>query len=148
MRQTTLPKQTAKLIELGFEKPKGWCVEGISSRLIMYKHKEDNEDFNYSIGELIEMLPSYVEWEGNTYSLRIETECTYSWWVAYEPTQNCKAKIFPVYDGGSCLIDILYNVLINLVALKDELTDTGGHDEYNQGEVVSEVFKLKEEGVI
>ena len=57
MRQTTLPEQTAKLIELGFEKPKGWCVEGISSRLIMYKHKEDNEGFNYSIGELLSFLP-------------------------------------------------------------------------------------------
>lgn len=138
MKQYTTPEQTAKLIELGFENPKNIVEDELYSDI----------DFAYSIGELIEMLPSYVEWEGNTYGLRIETECTYSWWVAYNPTQNCKAKIFPVYDGGSCLIDILYNVLINLVALKDELTDTGGHDEYNQGEVVSEVFKLKEKGLI
>lgn len=61
MKMYTNSEQTAKLIELGFEKPKGWCVEGISSRLIMYKHKEDDEDFNYSIGELIEMLPIELE---------------------------------------------------------------------------------------
>ena len=60
MRQFTTPEQTAKLIELGFDKPKGWCAEGISSRLIMYKHKEDDEGFNYSIGELIEMLPPTI----------------------------------------------------------------------------------------
>lgn len=140
MKQYTTTEQTSKLIELGFEKPNGSHRYWRGNELVI--------NINYSIGELIEMLPSYVEWKGNTYGLRIETECTYSWWVAYEPTQNCKAKIFPVYDGGSCLIDILYNVLINLVALKDELTDTGGHDEYNQGEVVSEVFRLKEEGMI
>ena len=139
MKQYTTPEQTAKLIELGFEKPR---------TKIPFEVGNEELGYAYSIGELIEMLPSYVEWKGNTSGLRIETECTYSWWVAYEPTQSCKAKIFPVYDGGSCLIDILYNVLINLVALKDELTDTGGHDEYNQGEVVSEVFRLKEEGVI
>ena len=136
MKQYLTPDQTAKLIELWFE-PKqvpatcGWA-----------------DDENYSIGELIEMLPSYVEWKGNYYGLQIKTECTYSWDVSYEPTQNDKAKIFPVYDSGSCLIDVLYNVLINLVALKDELTDTGGHNEYNQGEVLSQVFKLKEDGVI
>lgn len=137
MKQYTLPEQTAKLIELGFEKPKNEVKAEYAGEYTWY-------NLAYSIGELIEMLPSYVEWKGNTYGLRIKTECTYSWWVAYEPTRNCKAKIFPVCDGGSCLIDILYNVLINLVALKDELTDTGGHNEYNQGEVVSEVFKLKE----
>lgn len=56
MKQFTTSKQTSKLIELGIPKPKGWCAEGISSRLIMYKHKEDNESFNYSIGELIEII--------------------------------------------------------------------------------------------
>ena len=140
MRQYTTPDQTAKLIELGFEKPKGLAdAEPSSGKWVREA---------YSIGELIEMLPSYVEWKGNYYGLQIKTECTYSWDVSYEPTQNDKAKIFPVYDSGSCLIDVLYNVLINLVALKDELTDTGGHNEYNQGEVLSQVFKLKEKGVI
>lgn len=141
MKQYTSIEQTAKLIQLGFEKPKSEVKAEQAGDYAWYNPA-------YSIGELIEMLPSYVEWKGNYYNLRIETECTYSWTVFYEPTLIVKAKIFPVYDGGSCLIDILYNVLINLVALKDELTDTGGHNEYNQGEVLSEVFKLKGEGAI
>ena len=56
MKQFTSIEQTAKLIELGFEKPKGWSAEGISSWFVMYKHKDNDEDFNYSLGELIEML--------------------------------------------------------------------------------------------
>lgn len=137
MKQYTTPDQTSKLIELGFEKPKSTHSYWRGNELVINN--------NYSIGELIEMLPSCVEWEGNYYNLQIKTECTYSWTVSYEPSQNDKTKILSVYDGGSCLIDILYNVLINLAALKEELTDIGGHDEYNQGEVLSTVFKLKKE---
>lgn len=151
MKQYTNESQTAKLIELGFEKPKNTqYIQRAKARNLhspFIKFGEPEFEGSYSLGELIEMLPSYVEWKGNYYDLRIETDRTYSW-VAYEPTKNDKAKILPVYDSGSCLIDILYNVLINLVALKDELTDAGGHNEYNQGEVLSEVFKLKEEGVV
>jgi hypothetical protein len=142
MKKHTDTIQTMRLKDLGFPPPKG------VSKLSLDWDLDTVPTFDYSIGELIEMLPSYVEWKGNYYDLQIKTECSYSWTVSYEPTQNDKAKIFPIYDGGSCLIDILYNVLINLVALKDELTDTGGHDEYNQGEVLSEVFKLKEKGKI
>ena len=54
MKMYTNSEQTAKLIELGFEKPKGWSAEGISSWFVMYK--DNDEDFNYSIGELIEVL--------------------------------------------------------------------------------------------
>ena len=79
MKMYTSRDQTDKLIELGFEKPKGWCVEGISSRLIMYKHKEDNEGFNYSIGELLSFLPEFVNWtprviRGNVIEYSFETE--------------------------------------------------------------------------
>ena len=56
MKQFTTPEQTVKLIELGFERLKGWCNEDISSLLKMAKHKLDDEGFNYSIGELIEIL--------------------------------------------------------------------------------------------
>ncbi len=48
MKQYTTPEQTAKLIELGFEKPKS-VVEGA-----LYS----DTYFAYSIGELIEMLDS------------------------------------------------------------------------------------------
>ena len=64
MRQYTTPDQTAKLIELGFEKPKGLAdAEPSSGKWVREA---------YSIGELIEMLPSYVEWKGNYYGLQIK----------------------------------------------------------------------------
>lgn len=50
MRQCTTPEQTARLIELGFEKPRvfAWYVKAIRKEVVC---KE------YSIGELIAMLP-------------------------------------------------------------------------------------------
>ena len=52
MRQFTTPEQTAKLIELGFEKPKGLAdVEPSSGKWVREA---------YSIGELIEMLPPTI----------------------------------------------------------------------------------------
>jgi hypothetical protein len=88
MQQYTTPEQTAKLIELGFEKPKGWCVEGISSRLIMYKHKEDDEGFNYSVGELLSFMPLSLE-NDDYYALTIRGSkvmyCdTYLDWIEVE----------------------------------------------------------------
>lgn len=49
MRQYTTPEQTAKLIELGFEKP--------SVAMPKFEWKDGEPQFNYTIGELIEMLP-------------------------------------------------------------------------------------------
>lgn len=103
MKQYTTLEQTAKLIELGFEKPKGWCVEGISSRLIMYKHKEDGEGFNYSVGELIEMLPSHIgEWE-----LNIWHDWHFERWViCFDPEKHTSA--------ATELIDAAYNLVVKL----------------------------------
>lgn len=63
MRQYTTPEQTAKLIELGFEKPK-------SATTISWDMPEDDSPFinansiefeyQYSIGELIQMLPPTI----------------------------------------------------------------------------------------
>lgn len=62
MRQTTLPEQTAKLIKLGFEKPKNRIVkrrfDRSTSSWIVVGEKSD-----YSIGELIEMLGGVSELE-------------------------------------------------------------------------------------
>lgn len=108
MKQYTNEIQTAKLIELGFEKPKGWCIEGISSRLIMYKHKEDDEDFNYSIGELIEMLPDEIYVDENTYSKVIDKTdvCYYSWELEIYAISIC--------DVQEELIDNLYDMIVQL----------------------------------
>ena len=58
MKQYTSTEQTAKLIELGFEKPK--------SIIDVWAHETDIDmeyeyEFAYSIGELIEMLPEDIE---------------------------------------------------------------------------------------
>ena len=108
MKQYTTPEQTAKLIELGFEKPKGWCVKGISSRLIMYKHKEDGEDFNYSIGELLSFLPISFETDNDDTSW-LEIEAGAVWSVSYSSfgfiDYDCERKE---------LIDALYDMIIIL----------------------------------
>jgi hypothetical protein len=140
MKQYLSPEQTAKLIELGFEKPKS-IVEGKLYSDIY---------FAYSIGELIEMLPRIVEYKGFYYGLKITTDTTYCWEVTYKPCSYEKGstKLLPIYAAGSCLIDQLYETLLTLVEMKSEFTDIGGHIEYNGAEELCNVFKLKEEGVI
>ena len=106
MRQYTTPEQTAKLIELGFEKPKGWSAEGISSWFVMYK--DNDVDFNYSIGELIEMLPiSFENDNDDTSWLEIEAEAV--WNVSYSSfgfiDYDCERKE---------LIDALFDMIVTL----------------------------------
>ena len=60
MKQYTSKDQTAKLIELGFPKPQGWGNKDISNGMIIALYKDGREDFNYSIGELIEFLPKDI----------------------------------------------------------------------------------------
>ena len=57
MKQYLSPEQTAKLIELGFEKPKGSHSYWRGNELVI--------NINYSIGELIEMLPEDIEDKDN-----------------------------------------------------------------------------------
>lgn len=104
--------QTAELIELGFEKPKRWCVEGISSRLIMYKHKEDNEGFNYSIGELLSFLPESIKVNGLFFNLCIHSSSDY-WIVEYADIAfGTQARLYKEE-----LIDALFT---EIVILKEE----------------------------
>lgn len=59
MKQYTSKDQTPKLIELGFPKPQGWGDASISNKWVMaISPNGKREDFNYSIGELIEFLPT------------------------------------------------------------------------------------------
>ena len=102
MRQFTTPEQTAKLIDLGFENPKGWCAEGISSHMHMYKRREDDEGFNYSIGELIEMLPPKV----GGWNLSIERYWEIERW--------CVSYACDRFSMTTELIDALYNMIVKL----------------------------------
>lgn len=117
MKQYLDQQQTAKLIELGFEKPKGWCVKGISSRFIMYKHKDNDEDFNYSIGELIEMLPQYLEYKGGVVGIPIDY---YSLTIRKNVVMYCDPYMDWVEiqcDDHKELIDNLYDMV---TVLKEE----------------------------
>lgn len=101
MRQTTLPEQTAKLIELGFENPKNMVEGELYSDIY----------FAYSIGELIEMLPDEIYVDENTYSKVIDKTavCYYSW--------ELEIYAIPICDIQEELIDNLYDML---VLLKEE----------------------------
>ena len=82
MKQYLSKDQTAKLIELGFPNPQGWGNAGISNKWVMaISPNGKREDFNYSIGELIEFLPKTIKWEEAVYSRVIDVECVayYSW---------------------------------------------------------------------
>lgn len=82
MKQYTTPEQTAKLIELGFEKPKNRLVKqrfdrSTSSWIVV------GEEGDYSIGELIEMLPKSYDSEG----LLIEYHYMADVWIVRYPTK-------------------------------------------------------------
>lgn len=91
MKQNTTPDQTAKLIELGIEPkqvPASCCWA---------------DDENYSIGELIEMLPSHIgEWE-----LNIWHDWHFERWVmCFDPEKHTSA--------ATELIDAAYNLIVKL----------------------------------
>ena len=110
MRQFTTPEQTAKLMELGFEKPKS--VTEISWQ----EDEKDNPIINantieytrhYSIGELIEMLPPKL----GGHHLLIERYIEYGQWLVY----------YEISMSGSIapeLIDALYNMIVKLKEVK------------------------------
>ena len=113
MLQFTTPEQTAKLIELGFEKPKGWCAEGISSHLHMYKSREDDEGFNYSIGELIELLPEIMD---DSVGWSFDRSLIGS--VVCYSRDNREAFADLYYSGRS--VELIDNLFYMIVKLKDE----------------------------
>ena len=97
MRQFTTPEQTAKLIELGFERP---C--SIASVEPIYGMGGISVAKAYTIGELIEMLPTIVDdftlWIGRD-------ERSNQWFVKYHPRTL-------VIDKE--LIDALYDMAVKL----------------------------------
>lgn len=102
MKQYTTPEQTAKLIELGFEKPK------MAAPALKWVDGEPTFEPQYTIGELIEMLPKSVWSNDNNWPLMISTSVFDSdipWNVSY------------IYSDGSMnieLIDALYNMAVKL----------------------------------
>lgn len=108
MKQYTNESQTAKLIELGFEKPK----HTFTFKIIEYNDVKTDIDIpvsNYSIGELIEMLPEHIFSDGVCFDLRIYTN-QYLWVVQY--SAFCY-EAFCFFQSKE-LIDALYDTIIKL----------------------------------
>lgn len=98
MKQYTTPEQTAKLIELGFEKPKGLAdAEPSSGKWVREA---------YSIGELIEMLPPHIS-HGDRGFISYLSIAPYvqGWKVAY-------THIYIMLDSE--LVDALYHTIVRL----------------------------------
>ena len=97
MKMYTNSEQTAKLIELGFEKPK------MAAPALKWVDGEPTFEPQYTIGELIEMLPPKVgEW-----NLSIERYWEFELWVvSYEPC-DC-------FSRATELRDALYNMIVKL----------------------------------
>ena len=121
MKQYTTPEQTAKLIELGFKKPKSISSIKVPGNIITTADDLIGEpssvmggkiSANYSIGELIEMLPKKIvsdmddEYAYEYSYLRIEE----GWDVCYI---NGLYEVDKIRHSKE-LIDALYNMLITL----------------------------------
>ena len=100
MKQYLSPEQTAKLIELGFDKPR------IAMPKLEWKNGEPQ--FHYTIGELIEMLPEKVT-DKHEHDAILQITCFNGEW---------RVKYAGIYDLGLMLanelIDALYYMLIDL----------------------------------
>ena len=104
MRQFTTPEQTAKLIELGFAEPK------MAAPVLKWVDGEPTFVPQYTIGELIEMLPLRITGNyGIWYYFSVFAHQTY-WRVAYTDDNE-----IPLIDSESVhLIDALYDMAVTL----------------------------------
>ena len=109
MKQYTTPEQTAKLIELGFERPKG--IEEYTPKGVFIGLKQR---YAYSIGELIEMLPTMIgegDFNGEPlFKYSFVLVGTTKWIVGYQ----CFAKLNQYVSEGQELIDALYDMVVKL----------------------------------
>lgn len=97
MKQYTTPEQTAKIIELGFEKPK------MAAPALKWVDGEPTFEPQYTIGELFEMLPR--EYNGELLEI-LAVSLTYSKWRVRYP--------YGIIINKKELIDALYDMIIML----------------------------------
>ena len=103
MRQHTTLDQTAKMIELGFEKPKGWYVNGVTNNIKLYVNIDENPMmFNYSIGELLSLLPDDM-----VADRRLEFD-GFHWFVDWDSFDKIHQTV------GIELVDALYAMIVKL----------------------------------
>lgn len=106
MKQYTSQDQTAKLIELGFEKPK------MAAPALKWVDGEPTFEPQYTIGELIEMLPPKIETE-----MEDESDDEYAW-LSFEEGWDVLYRsgcyIVERIRHSKELIDALFEMLVHL----------------------------------
>ena len=101
MKQYTSSTQTAKLIELGFEKPKGLADAEPSSGVWVRPA--------YSIGELIEMLPDEINNDTLPDRLGFYIDHNKMWTVDYSSVLGASYSTYRTE-----LIDALFDMVVKL----------------------------------
>lgn len=100
MKQYTTPEQTGKLIELGFPRPK-FEIEAQITDIHGRPQRPATIIGDYSIGELIEMLPDFVNiWDVTDFNANKKI-----WNVGY---------VFSPTISRTELIDALYDMVVKL----------------------------------
>jgi hypothetical protein len=109
MKQYTDKYQTTKLIELGFPEPQGWGNACMSNKWVMdISPNGKREDFNYSIGELIEFLCPHFQ--TTNYKLTLQKIQELSWDVEVEDVNYNDLD----YQIKQELIDALFCACVTL----------------------------------
>ena len=103
--------QTAKLIELGFEKPKSerWVLDVANESTPSIQNAVKRQD--YSIGELVELMPKHTY---DSDILHIESYDSIGWGVWYGCYCNGDEVRVKYSTENKELIDALYDMIIKL----------------------------------
>ena len=105
MKQYTTPEQTAKLIELGVERP----FRNEYLHIVEEYGYAVNKERNFSIGELIEMLPDVVESEDSEYVTLQMYFDLFNWVIEYTGVEKTEYATSAIE-----FIDALYDMVIKL----------------------------------
>jgi hypothetical protein len=108
MTQYTTTEQTAKLIELGFERP----FRNEYLHIVEEYGYAVNKERNFSIGDLIEMLPQTIKLY---YDLSIFST-SQGWWVLYGMIGDGDMWSIEHEVYRDDLIDALYDMILKLKA--------------------------------
>lgn len=107
MKQYLDQEQTAKLMGLGFEKPRT-----LVDKYYDFDAEAYAEVKTYSIGELIEMLPKSLK---NSYNPPLVIECNEKWRVYYGVQADYSWEwLMWLEEERNELIDALYDMVIKL----------------------------------
>lgn len=101
MRQYTTPQQSARLIELGFARPK------MAAPKLEWENGEPIFLPQYTIGELIEMMPPRTLSGGFDWDLNINHDYKFERWLCFF---NPETQIGVATE----LVDALYNLITKL----------------------------------